>query len=263
MKTFKTHPYVPTIPKLKQLTNKATGKRLYVTPEGKKYPSITTILQEYSREGITAWRNKVGAAAANAIAARAGQRGTRLHSLCEKYLQNQDPITEYVSVFDKALFTSIVPLLNDIDNIHIQEQRLYSNHLRVAGTVDCIAEHKGRLSVIDFKTASKRKQKEQIENYFMQCSAYAIMYEELTSIPVDKIVLIIATEDYEPQLFVEKRNNYVDQLLYYRDLYEKNNPTYLDDVLDGFSDSSDAGPTDDNTNRTQLLGHEHDVQGAA
>jgi hypothetical protein len=231
MKVFKSQPNVPIFPKLKQITNKATGKRLYVTPEGKKYPSITTILQEYSREGITAWRNKVGAAAANAIAARAGQRGTRIHTLCEKYLNNQNPITEQVSVFDKALFTSIVPLLEEIDNIHIQEQRLYSNHLRVAGTVDCIAEHNGRLSVIDFKTASKRKQKDQIENYFMQCAAYSIMYEERTSIPIDKIVLIIACEDYEPQLFVEKRDNYVKQLLYYRDLYEKNNPPYLDDVL--------------------------------
>lgn len=239
MKVFNSWPYVPAIPKLKQITNKATGKRLYITPEGKKYPSITTILQEYSREGITAWRNKVGAAAANAIAAQAGRRGTRLHSLCEKYLNNQDPITEYVSVFDKALFTSIVPLLNDIDNIHVQERRLYSDHLRISGTVDCIAEHNGRLSVIDFKSASKRKQKEQIENYFMQCAAYCIMYEEITKIPVDKIVLIIACEDYEPQLFVEKRNNYIKQLLYYRDLYEKNNPTYLDDILDGYVESPD------------------------
>lgn len=247
MKIFRTQPNAPTIPKLKQITNKATGKRLYVTPEGKKYPSITTILQEYSREGIAAWRKKVGADAANAIAARAGRRGTRLHGLCEKYLCNQDPITEQVSVFDKALFNSIVPLLNDIDYIHLQEQRLYSDYLRIAGTVDCIAEHKGRLSVIDFKSASKRKQKDQIENYFMQCSAYALMYEERTSIPIDKIVLIIACEDFEPQLFVEKRDNYVEKLLYYRDLYEKNNPNYLDDILDGFSDSAGETESCENT----------------
>jgi genome maintenance exonuclease 1 len=238
MKLFRTQPNAPTFPKLKQVTNKASGKRLYVTPAGKKYPSITTILQEYSREGITAWRNKVGAAAANAIAAKAGQRGTRIHSLCEKYLNNQDPITSYVSIFDKILFQSLVPLLHEIDNIHIQEQRLYSDYLRVAGTVDCIAEHNGRLSVIDFKTSSRRKQKDQIENYFMQCSAYAIMYEERTGIPIDKIVLMIACDNDPPQLFVEKRDNYVDQLLYYRDLYEKNHPNYLDDILDGFSDST-------------------------
>jgi genome maintenance exonuclease 1 len=235
MKLYNAISNPPEIPKLKQLTNPATGKRIYVTPSGNKFPSVTTVLQEYGKESLDAWRKKVGKDRASYIATTAAARGTRLHSLCEKYLQNEDPFSNpKISLFDKELFRSIKPALEDIDNIHLQEQRLYSEHLRLAGTVDCIAEHNGRLSVIDFKTSSKRKQKQYIENYFMQCSAYAVMYEELTGIPVTKIVIIIACENDPVQVFVEKRNNYINQLIYYRDLYEKNNPGYLDDVLDGY-----------------------------
>lgn len=230
----------PAIPKLKQLTNPATGKRMYVTPEGKRYPSVTTILQEYGKEALDAWRKRVGAKRAGYIAAAAAGRGSRLHKLCELHLQNQDALKEsHVTIFDKELFKSFVHVLNDINNIHVQETRLFSNHLRLAGTVDCIAEYNGKLAIIDFKSSSRHKQKEHIENYFMQCSAYAVMYEELTGIPVPKIVLLIACEDYEPQIFVEKRDNYINQLIQYRDLYEKNNPNYLDDVLSGYICSTD------------------------
>ena len=98
---------------------------------------------------------------------------------------------------------------------------MYSDHLRIAGTVDCVAEFDGKISVIDFKSASKPKDKSYIENYFMQCSAYAIMFEEIFRIPVSQIVIAIAVEEEDPQIFVEKRDNYVKRLLYYRDLYEK------------------------------------------
>ena len=113
------------------------------------------------------------------------------------------------------------PQLSRIDNIYAQELRMYSDHLRIAGTVDCVAEFDGKLSVIDFKSASKPKDKSYIENYFMQCSAYAIMFEEIFKIPVSQIVIAIAVEEEDPQIFVEKRDNYVKRLLYYRDLYEK------------------------------------------
>lgn len=208
---------------LKQITN-ADGSRIYETPTGRKYPSVTTILQNYNKEALIAWRKRVGDEEANRISKRATTRGTKLHSLVETYLQNQDPILD--NPLQKEMFTSIVPLLNDIDNIHIQEKKLFSHHLRLAGTVDCIAEHKGRLSVIDFKTSTRAKQKENIANYFMQCSAYAVMYEEQTKIPVDKIVIMIAVEDDDPQIFIEKRDNYIQHLIQYRNLYEKINTSF-------------------------------------
>jgi genome maintenance exonuclease 1 len=240
MKQFCYESNLPVIPKLQQVTDSATGKRHYVTPEGNRYPSVTTILQEYRKSELLEWRKRVGAKQADWIARQAANRGTRFHTLCERFLKNEEPFDQKTTLFDKALFNETKHLLYDIDNIHVQEERLFSNHLRLAGTVDCIAEHQGRLSVIDFKTSTRRKVKEDIDNYFMQCAAYAIMYEELCYIPVSKIVLIIACESEEPQLFVEKRDNYVKQLLYYRDLYEKTNPKYLDDV---FASSSSANHT--------------------
>jgi len=91
----------------------------------------------------------------------------------------------------------------------------------MAGTVDCIAEYEGKLAVIDFKTSSKLKEASYIENYFMQCSAYAIMYEERFGIPINKTIVIVAVEDNAPQIFFETRDNHAKRLLEYRDIYEK------------------------------------------
>jgi genome maintenance exonuclease 1 len=133
-------------------------------------------------------------------------------------LKNEDRPIE--NNLDLNRFISLAPYLENIDNIHVQERSLYSDHLRLAGTVDCIAEYSGRLSIIDFKTASKPKKKEWIHSYFMQCAAYAIMYEERTNRPITNLVIMISVEDDTPQIFFEKRDNWVKQLLYYRDLYE-------------------------------------------
>ena len=166
------------------------------------------------------WRKRVGEEQANKIASAAARRGTKMHLHCENYLNNID-VLDTIPVFQRELFESIIPYLHKINNVHVQEQRLYSDHLRLAGTVDCVAEYEGRLAIIDYKTASRRKDKNHIHNYFMQCAAYAVMYEERTGIPVSKLVIIMAVENDEPQVFVEKRDNWVTKLLEYRDLYEK------------------------------------------
>lgn len=194
------------------------GTRYYVTPKGSKYPSVTTVLAEHSRQGIMEWRNKIGHAEAQAITQRASSRGTKMHKLCEMYLNNEE--LSYKTPIEKELFQSLLPYIHNIDNIHCLESRMYSDYLRLAGTVDCIAEYNGKLAVIDFKSSSKLKKKEYISNYFMQCSAYAIMYEELYNIPVNRLVVIIGVEGEEPQLFEEKRDSWVTDLLHYRDLYE-------------------------------------------
>lgn len=206
------------IPKLQQVNE--NGVRFYVTPEGNKYPSITTVLSEYNRKFIYEWRQRVGEEEANRISKQASTRGTRIHTLCEAYLKNIEP--EFKTPLDKEMFDRFKPVLNRINNVHIQETRMYSDHLRIAGTVDCIGEFDGVLSVIDFKTSKRLKYKESIENYFMQASGYAIMFEERFGIPVAKTVVAIAVEDQEPQVFLEKRDNYVKGLLHYRDLYELN-----------------------------------------
>lgn len=204
------------VPKLKQLNE--NGTRYYVTPEGNKYPSITTVLSAYNIKHIMEWRKRVGNEEADRISRQASGRGTRIHKLCEDYIDNK-PL-EFKTLLDQELFGEFKPALHRINNVYAQELRMYSDHLRIAGTVDCIAEYDGVLSAIDFKTSKRAKNKEDIENYFMQCSAYAIMFEEQFGIPVAQIVVAIAVDDDEPQVFVERRNTYVKRLLHFRDLYE-------------------------------------------
>ena len=205
------------VPKLQQVNEE--GTRYYVTPEGNKYPSITTVLSAYNIKEIMAWRKRVGEEEANKISGKASSRGTRIHTLCEQYLDNKE--LTFKTPLDTETFNRFKPVLHRINNIYAQEIRMYSDHLRIAGTVDCVAEFDGKLSIIDFKTSKRLKNEEDIENYFMQVSGYAVMFEERFGIPVNRIVVAIAVDDEEPQVFIGKRDTYISNLLYFRDLYER------------------------------------------
>ncbi len=176
------------------------------------------MLSYFSKDAIKEWRKRVGEEEANKITRQAATRGTRLHKIVEKFLANED--MEIESPTQLALFKSIIPYLNNIDNIYLQEKYLYSDHLRLAGTVDCIAEYNGKLNVIDFKSSSKPKREDWIEGYFVQATAYAIMFEERYKIPVPRITIMIAVENDYPQIFQKKRDEYAGKLLKMRDEYE-------------------------------------------
>jgi genome maintenance exonuclease 1 len=187
------------------------GKRYYRLPDGTKLPSVTTVLGAMKKDAIMAWRKRVGEAEANRISKKATGRGTNVHSLCEKYLNNES-LGEMMPDAQE-MFLSLKPLLNRINNIHYQEQALWSTQLEMAGRVDCIGEFDGQLSVIDFKTSKRVKSKVQIEDYFWQTSAYALMYEELIGRPINNLVIIMAVEDDQPLLFQEKTEHHIDGLV--------------------------------------------------
>jgi genome maintenance exonuclease 1 len=211
------HAWLPEI-KLQSVTNESTGKRTYATPEGKNYPSVTTVLSEHGREAITAWRARIGAAEANRISSSAARRGTRVHKLAERYIKNEEIVLD--NPLHQDLFNRMRPHLDEIDNIRASEYNLYSDYLRLAGTVDCIADYRGRPHIIDFKTSSKPKQRDWIHSYFMQASAYAIMAEERYGLTIPRMAIIIAVEDSDPQVFVEHRDDWAELLIEYRNLYE-------------------------------------------
>jgi hypothetical protein len=215
MKLFKHHTHV--IPKLIRITSE-DGSRLYQTPTGSAYPSVTTVTGLLKKQEIIAWRKRVGEKTANEISGRAARRGTRVHSLCEDYLSNKQVD---IDMFDQEMWKSFTPLLDRIDNIHCLETPLYSDHLQVAGTVDCIAEFDGKMSVIDFKTSRRKKGYEDIHDYFMQCSAYAVAFEERTGIPVPRLVILMAVDDEDPLIFVEKRDTWVNKFISLRQEYRK------------------------------------------
>ena len=203
-------------------TENINGKRNYVTPSGELYPSITTILSEFSKASIQEWRKRVGETEANKISGKASRRGTSVHSVCESYIKNEDGYFDGQTPNIIELFKTIEPFLERVDNIHGVELALYSKHFGVAGRTDLIAEFDGVLSVIDYKTSNKIKKKEWCESYFAQGAFYGIAYEELTKIPVSQVVIIIAVDNEHPQLFVEKRDDWVDKIWEAKKLYELN-----------------------------------------
>ena len=193
-------------------TENIEGKRFYVTPKGNKYVSITSLLSNLSKDSISQWRRRVGEAEANKISRQASSRGTRVHNICESYIQNQVGILEGELPDAIDMFNSIVPFLDRIDNIHVVEGALYSDNLGVAGRTDLIAEFDGNLAVIDYKTSRKPKNWEMCHSYFMQGAFYAYAYEELTGTPLNNIIIIMAVENDKPLLFRETRNRWLSPL---------------------------------------------------
>ena len=196
--------------------------RKYAAPNGKHYPSVTTVLSILSEEAIQAWRARVGAEEANKISHRASTRGTAVHAIIEKYIDNDENFTEgfMPNIIDN--FKPVKSILDDrIGSVYAQEVALYSDHLGLAGRVDCVAEFDGKLSIIDFKTSKKLKKKEWIEGYFIQETAYAIMWEERTGMPITQLVTIIAVDNEPAQVFKEHRDNWAPKLLETIDEYHR------------------------------------------
>jgi genome maintenance exonuclease 1 len=204
-------------------TENHNGKRHYVTPEGELYPSITTILGELSKASIQAWRERVGEEEANKISGKASRRGTSLHSVCESYIKNEEGFLDKETYNIIELFKTIEPFFERIDNVHGVELALYSDHFGIAGRTDLIAEFDGTLSIIDYKTSNRTKKKEWCEGYFAQGAFYGVAYEELTNIPVPQVVIIMAVDNEAPQLFVEKRDDWIDKIWEAKKLYQLNN----------------------------------------
>jgi len=196
------------------------GMRYYTLPDGSKLPSVTTVIGAQKKEGIMKWRKRVGEAEANRISKQATGRGTNVHTLCERYLNNEKLGTIMPDALE--MFQSIKPELNRINNIHYQECALWSKQLGMAGRVDCIGEFDGVLSVIDFKTSKKIKEMAHIEDYFWQTSAYALMYEEMIGTPIDNLVIIMAVENEAPLVFQQKTDDHIPGLVKAIDYYQKN-----------------------------------------
>lgn len=207
--------------KLTELTTQTVNfKRFYETPDGKLYPSITTVLSTRNKKGLFEWRKRVGDEVANYVARTSAARGTAVHHMCEDYLNNfptewPDKWSEHEKKFlPFCLFKQLEnKVLQKIDNIRSQECALFSNKYRVAGRVDCIAEYDGKLSIIDFKTSTKERNDEYNENYYIQASAYAEMFEEQTGTPIEQIVILVVTEDGAVQEFVKEKYDYIPLLV--------------------------------------------------
>jgi len=197
------------VPKLKSQSQ--NGFRYY-SVDGKSYPSVTSVLSILSKDGIRAWRDSIGHDVADFETRRAATRGIHFHKICENYLYNKN-ISEYKKkILSYGLFNLAKSEIDRIDNIYGMEKTLYSHSLKLAGRTDCIAEFDNVLSIIDFKSANREKSPEILENHILQETAYAIMWNELTDIPIQQIVTIVACENGELQTVIEKPEFYRQKL---------------------------------------------------
>jgi len=182
------------------------GKRHYSTPGG-DFPSVTTVVGFKKQKFFAEWRQKNPEESR-----RVTSRGTKFHSIIESYLKNEPVDLENMFPNFKALFLLLKPELDKIDNIRALETPLWSKTLGLAGRTDCIAEYDGKLSIIDFKASTKEKRKQDIDNYFTQATAYALMFQERTGIIVENFAIMIACEDGLRQVFQGRPINYVREL---------------------------------------------------
>lgn len=222
MKTFNVDLVEPKKLKRKNID----GVRHYIV-EGDEstiaFPSVTVVLgaDKEKQKSLHEWRRRVGFDKANEIARKASSRGTAVHNMIEDYLKGNDPEADSSSYLHNSMFRELKRAADEhVDNIRSIEGQMYSKHLRAAGTVDLIAEFDGKLSVIDWKTAARLKSRDHVTSYFVQESAYAVMFEELYGIPVAQLVTILVTEDAECQIFIEKRDDWIGRFLELREMYD-------------------------------------------
>jgi|TARA_B110001454_G_scaffold51952_1_gene50835 genome maintenance exonuclease 1 len=205
-------------------TENIDGKRYYTTPEGKHYPSVTTVTGLMNRVWVQKWRDAVGEEKANRISGKAMARGSRYHHLQEDFLNNvltEERLKE-ITPLDLMMFNQTKEITSKLGDIYMLEGSMYSNELEMAGRVDCVAEFAGKVSVIDFKTSTKRKVPSGIKGYFMQETAYATMFEEMYNVPIERVVTIVSVEETgQSQLFVEEPKNWIDPLKKLRAQYKE------------------------------------------
>lgn len=205
-------------PFVKQLDR--TDGHFYLTESGRIYPSITTVLKIETQDAIEKWIKYVGEQEANRIMKESQEAGTAMHSLIEDFLNNrhlreldlgttENPKFAYSPY---KLFETIKPALADIDNIHALETKLYSDSMALAGTVDCVAEYEGKLSIIDFKNSRKPKTKSRVKNYMLQVTAYGEMWKQCMNTEIEQGVILISNWDGTTSIFKVKLKEHEDNL---------------------------------------------------
>ena len=174
--------------------------------------SVSTVVGSLNKQAVAEWRARVGEEEARKISGAATTFGTSIHKIIEDYIDNKEGWLDFAKPKEKIIFNAAKETLDRIDNVYCQEGTLYSDVLRLAGRVDCIAEFDGIPSIIDFKTASKEKKEEWITSYFLQTTAYSLAFQELTGISIPQIVILVMTSDGIIQTFIKNRKDYYKQL---------------------------------------------------
>lgn len=174
------------------------GKRRYLTPDGEKLPSVTTILDatksEESKQALNNWRKRVGAQKAQEIVTEAAGRGTRMHKWLENYVktgETGDPGSNPYSIQSHTMAHSIITKgMINCTEFWGTEVPLYFPKI-YAGTTDLCGVHSGAEAIMDHKQTNKPKKREWIEDYFVQLAAYANAHNEVHGTKIRKGVIFM------------------------------------------------------------------------
>ena len=229
------------LPKLEQI--EIEGVRHYLADGVGPFPSVTTVLSAdpSKKEGIQKWRERVGEEEANKVSHVALQRGTAVHQIMEDWILGQEPITKpmpiHIATASKLKKWAEIYL----GEVKLVEGQMYSTYLRTAGTVDLVAEWDGKMAIVDWKTSKWAKKREHINSYFMQEAAYAVMFEERTGIPVERLVTVVSYDEPNGgcQVFIENRDDWIDGFIELREMYDlqlSNRAPAEDESSSGVSD---------------------------
>jgi hypothetical protein len=174
------------------------GQRLYATPDGRKLPSVTTILDRTrpaeKRQALEDWKRRVGHEKAQQITTEAANRGTRMHSYLEHFVINgtqKDRGTNPFAWASHAMADTVIREgLGRVTEFWGTEVPLYFPQI-YAGTTDCVGLHEGQQSILDFKQTNRPKRTEWIEDYFLQLAAYAEAHNEVHGTQIRRGVILM------------------------------------------------------------------------
>jgi hypothetical protein len=207
MKTFD-HAFVELNEQIESVET-PNGRR-YKTPDG-VFPSVTTVTGWKKRAFFAKWRRDNPEESKRVLS-----RGTKLHAIIETYLRNSltpTALAEATGTSEADLFVSMQEDINRIGKIFAIEVPLWSKKVGLAGRTDCIGEFDGVPSVIDFKSSNYPKSDDAIQDYFMQATAYALMWQDLTGQQLRNIAILIGVEDGGCQVFTADPRDYVEDLV--------------------------------------------------
>lgn len=182
--------------------------RWYDCPNG-FYPSITSILGATEvaekRESLQNWRDSLGHSKADELTKRASDRGTAVHLLAERYLKKlplEAPIDgKPVSNSDMESFNALRLKLKKVTDVWGQEVALFSESLEVAGRCDLIGVYEGVPCIIDFKTSTRVKKRQDINNYELQLAFYGLAHNEMFGTKIDCGIILMVAESGFPMEF--------------------------------------------------------------
>ena len=186
----------------KQLTDHGTGTRVYEVV-GTKLPSVTTILgATKDQEFLKRWKAKVGEAKAEEIKNLSSKRGTAMHKFLECYIEGSgyDDLTD-IGVQAKPMAQKIIDIgLAPVDEYYGSEVTLYYPGL-YAGSTDLVCRHNGMDTIIDFKQANKPKNKDWIDDYYLQIAAYCMAHDYVYNSKIQQGIIMVCTPDLYFQEF--------------------------------------------------------------